>query len=93
VDIRAFLRGLHEQLPSVVSTVIFALTLFVLVVGELQSLSALASAQVEKESPRTPFAAVVIGVVVIAFLALFGVPDENAERGESLGREGLRDAS
>jgi hypothetical protein len=59
---------------SLLRTLVLAVTLLFLVVAELQALNALASQEPKRENATTVYTAIVLGLIVVAYLALFGAP-------------------
>jgi hypothetical protein len=61
-----------DPLPLLISQAVLALTLLVLIVGELVALNALAKDHPERVDPATVYTAVMAGLVIVAFLTFFG---------------------
>lgn len=69
----------EESSQHLVTAMVATVTLVLLVTGELQALSTLASGRHRTATASTVYAAIVVGLVVVAFLAVFG-PPERARR-------------
>jgi hypothetical protein len=73
----------EAKLRGTVSMLVAGITLVVLIGGELQALNALANTHPEHANPQNVYTAVAVGFVIVAFIALFGAPqDDRASDGE-----------
>jgi hypothetical protein len=71
-------RRFDRAPASFPTAVVLSVTLVVLVAGEIQAINAVASQNPEHKNPGGVYTAVVVGLIVVAFVALFGGP----QRGE-----------
>jgi hypothetical protein len=68
---------------SVIQIAVLGLTLFLFTFGELQALSALASNHPEHANAKNVYTAVLVGLLLVAFMALFGTPAKGGEQDDS----------
>jgi hypothetical protein len=65
-------RQIEKHPSSFVTVAVLFVTLFTLVAGELHALNALAGLHPERQKPWTAYTAVAVGLIIVAFIALFG---------------------
>jgi hypothetical protein len=72
-------RRIEHDGASVARAIVLFVAVFILVAGELDSIDALAEPGIEREHPEWVYTAVVMGLIAVAFLALFGAPNVEAQ--------------